>query len=110
LEKQTELIVGSIQALLTELKSPIFSSDEFDNTIESICSVVSALVEASEGPLLSAGVDCKDILGKLISSRELLYELASGLMRDPSSKSVKQQIASAAYEIAKFVKALIGSI
>ncbi|KAJ3329529.1 hypothetical protein HDU91_003837 [Kappamyces sp. JEL0680] len=107
LEKQTDLIVQSIQTLLSLLRAPSFDADEFENTIESITSIVSALINASEAPLLNARIDCEDILSQLQVSRDGLGELAMLMMREPGSKALKQQIASASYEIAKFVKSLI---
>jgi len=110
LEQQTDSIVQSIQYLLALIRQSNYSKLEFNESVQSIASIVSSLTEASTRPMSEAGIDCREVLRQLSRSRDGLLYLAEKIEIDPNSKGLKQQVASSSYEIAKHVKTLISLI
>lgn len=107
MEQETDHIVSSIQSLLSILKASRLSEPDFDQSLDTITHIVTALVESCEQPLLDAGIDCVDLIQSLEDNRDVLQSLGNQLKKESANKSLKQQIASTSYEIAKHIKQLI---
>lgn len=115
LEKQTDMIVQAIQSLLQAMRQSQTFGDEFQETISGISSIVNNLVNVSQNTLSKpSALEFRDrgekILNDLTNANSRLEELGVLIMDSPQSKSLKQKLASASYEIAKFVKELISLI
>ncbi|KAJ3241069.1 component of the polarisome [Chytriomyces hyalinus] len=115
LEKQTDLIVQAIQSLLNSMRQNQTFGPDFTATVSSISTIVTSIVQVS-GITMSkpsaAGFRVRglEILADLKESSGKIGELGANLVAQPSSKALKQRIASSSYEIAKFVKELISLI
>ncbi len=101
MEQQTDLIVQAIQQVLDQLRLAK-PSQEFQNTINGISNIVDTIVQVATEtleaePNMEMGFD---IVDQLTASKEKLRASSRVLEKD-TSKAVKQQVASNAYEIAK---------
>ncbi|KAG0370049.1 hypothetical protein BC939DRAFT_439854 [Gamsiella multidivaricata] len=128
LETQTVLIVNSIQTLLTSLRSASNSgdiSDVSDNITMLVDQVIRqtrmtlATPAAIEGPhALELESQGEFVLEDLESSLDQLIAIKVQLENDselawsssPDAKSVKQKMASASFDIAKYTKELVSLI
>lgn len=86
--------------------------DDFKNTINGITSIVDNLVIVSQKtlsrPLASSFRSRGEvILSDLTGANDKLETLGVDMIESPQSKTLKQKLASASYEIAKHVKELI---
>ncbi|KAI1315071.1 component of the polarisome [Mortierella claussenii] len=128
LETQTGLIVASIQTLLSKLRSssdPEDVSDASDAIIKVVDQVTRQTrmtlstpdaVSAPQAKKLRSQGDL--VLEDLESSLDLLIDMKEQLERDPElaqsssqeAKSIKQKMASASFEIAKYAKELAGLV
>ena len=89
--------------------------DDFKDTIAGITSIVDNLVGVSRRTLSRpSAAQFRDrgetILGDLTAANEKLERLGDDMIESPQSKTLKQKLASASYEIAKYVKELISLI
>lgn len=116
LEKQTDDIVHAIQILLQVMRSQTSNlSSDFIRTVHSITSIVDKLVEISTRTIDTPAASQfrakgKNILDRLTFANRKLEELGQNITSMPNSKSLKQDLASASYDIAKHVKELISLI
>jgi hypothetical protein len=133
LEAQTELIVNSIQSLLTTIRGPGGSSstmgataEEMEGNLGKIISIVSAIVDRCSSPASSARpTDAKTrrILAELAENCDKLTQMQqAGLHPSPQpsshehpyqqqqqlgfSKHIKQAMAAASFGVAKALKEL----
>jgi hypothetical protein len=114
LEQQTDLIVQAIQTLLRSMRKSSYGT-EFQDTVLEINDIVTNLVTISRKAFLSgSGLRYSEsgehILRDLTQSNNLLRDLGKNIGGNPSSKQLKQQLASASYELAKFTKELVSLI
>ncbi|KAJ3074588.1 Peroxisome biosynthesis protein pex1 [Podochytrium sp. JEL0797] len=115
LEKQTDQIVQAIQSLLGLMRQSQTFGPEFTSTVTQIINIVSSICQVSAATMSkpsAAGVRSRgtEILLDLKDANSKIGELGNALVASPSSKALKQRIASSSYEIAKFVKELISLI
>jgi len=115
IKDNTDKIVVSIQSLLYNLRQSSTFDNEFLDIVNGITSIVDEIINESHDTLdsLSASEykpDIEDILLDLTNSNSKLDELGQKMISSPQSKSTKQQIASASYDIANFVKNLISNL
>lgn len=106
LEAQTDLIVQSIQALLKTMRNSEIFGSELTDIVADITSIVQSLVYSSKQSLglpTASRIhnDGHLILQDLEYSAQMLETLGASLIIDPSSKSLKQKVATSSYEIAK---------
>lgn len=88
---------------------------EFHETVTGITGIVENVVSVSQktlsrpfaAPFRDRG---EGILVELGVANTSLTQLGQGLLNSPSSKSLKQKVASCSYEIAKHVKELISVV
>ncbi|KAK9767576.1 component of the polarisome [Basidiobolus ranarum] len=124
LERQTDSIVQAIQALLQIIRSSQFGQ-ELTATIENINTIVQDLVNISRHSFTNStsGMPYRHraeaILSDLESSNSKMFKLQSDLTKgtddaqassSPNHKILKQKLASASFEIAKYTKELVGLI
>ncbi|KAF9193340.1 component of the polarisome [Haplosporangium sp. Z 767] len=128
LETQTDMIVSSIQTLLTSLRSSSDSEDISDAS-DNITKVVDQVVRQTRMTLASPeavsapqAVELRSqgelVLEDLENSLDLLNEMKEQLEAEPElahsssaeAKSVKQKLASASFDIAKYTKELVSLI
>ena len=88
---------------------------EFQDTISGITGIVDNLVKVSKRTLNRPSANDfrtrgETILQELTSANSKLEELGNSMVNSPQSRTLKQKLASASYEIAKFVKELISLI
>ncbi|KAJ3108522.1 component of the polarisome, partial [Physocladia obscura] len=115
LERQTDEIVQAIQSLLASMRQNQTFGVEFTDTVTKISTIVNRICDTSSATMAkpsAAGVRTQgtELLGQLKEASSKIGELGSSLVEQPSSKALKQRIASSSYEIAKFVKELISLI
>ncbi|KAI8895718.1 hypothetical protein BC833DRAFT_622762 [Globomyces pollinis-pini] len=114
LEKQTDSIVQAIQSLLFILRQNGPIGQDFTNSVNGISRIVESLIQVISPTIQNANPTIQnegnDILTRLDSATQSLYELGEKIKQNPTSKPLKQQIASGSYEIAKFVKQLISLV
>ena len=101
MEQQADLIVQAIQLVLDQLRLAKPNQD-FQNTINRISNIVDAIVQMTTEtlevePNMEIGFD---IVDQLTAHNEKL-RVTSRVLESDTSKVVKQQVASNAYEIAK---------
>jgi DNA-binding FrmR family transcriptional regulator len=101
LEQQADFIVQEIQLVLDQLRLAKPSQD-FENTINRISNIVEEIVKVTTEtlevePNMEMGFD---IVDQLTAVNEKL-NVSSRVLKSDTSKVVKQQVASNAYEIAK---------
>ncbi|KAG0333843.1 component of the polarisome, partial [Podila horticola] len=128
LETQTESIVSSIQNLLTSLRSSSDHEDILDAS-DHITKIVDQVIrmtrltlgspQASSAPQATELRNQGDmVLEDLENSLDLLIEMKEQLEAEPElahsssadAKSVKQKLASASFDIAKYTKELVSLI
>ncbi|KAG0261584.1 component of the polarisome [Mortierella polycephala] len=128
LETQTDMIVSSIQTLLTSLRSSSDSEDISDAS-DNITKVVDQVIRqtrmtlaSSEAAAAPQAVELRSqgelVLEDLENSLDLLNEMKEQLEAEPElahsssaeAKSVKQKLASASFDIAKYTKELVSLI
>ncbi|KAF9109555.1 component of the polarisome [Mortierella sp. AM989] len=128
LETQTGLIVSSIQTLLTSLRSNS-DPDDIRDASEDIAKVAELVVRETRQTLSSDNAvsapqatelrnQGEMVLEDLENALDLLIEMKEQVEQDPSlaqsasadAKSVKQKLASASFDIAKFTKELVSLI
>lgn len=105
----------AIQVLLTSMRQSTSFGKDFQDTVSSITTIVDNLVVVSRRTLSLSSAneyreDGESILEDLSKANINLSELGNSIIDQPQSKSIKQKLASSAYDIAKFVKELIGLI
>jgi len=115
IKDNTDKIVVSIQSLLYNLRESNSFDDEFLDIVNGITSIVDNIINESHDTLDSLSAsdykpDIENILLDLTNSNSKLDELGQKMISSPQSKSTKQQIASASYDIANFVKNLINNL
>ncbi|ORY37675.1 hypothetical protein BCR33DRAFT_721394 [Rhizoclosmatium globosum] len=115
LEKQTDLIVQAIQSLLNSMRQNQTFGPDFTATVNQIIDIVASICQVSAGTMAKPSAASvrqrgNEILADLKDSSSKIGELGNALVASPGSKALKQRIASSSYEIAKFVKELIGLI
>jgi hypothetical protein len=115
IKDNTDKIVVSIQSLLYNLRESNSFDNEFLDIVSGITSIVDDIINESHDTLdnLSASdykPDIENILLDLTNSNSKLDELGQKMISSPQSKSTKQQIASASYDIANYVKNLINNL
>ncbi|KAJ3190530.1 component of the polarisome [Irineochytrium annulatum] len=116
LEKQTDLIVQAIQTLLYAMRNQTGAfGQEFKDTVSGITSIVENLVAVSRRTLSTPSASAfkqrgEKILEDLSAANLNLEQLGVSMVNSPQSKTLKQRLASSSYEIAKYVKELIGLI
>ncbi|KNE58151.1 hypothetical protein AMAG_04966 [Allomyces macrogynus ATCC 38327] len=112
LEHQTDLIVQAIQALLQSMRTGSMDT-EFQTTVATITTIVRQLTGACRGTFAQAATPTAvrergmDVLYRLIASNRHLNDLGTAMVNDPSFTPSKQNLASAAYEVAKYTKELV---
>ncbi|KAF9554224.1 hypothetical protein BGW38_009337, partial [Lunasporangiospora selenospora] len=120
LETQTGLIVSSIQTLLTSLRSSSDSRDISDASDE-ITKIVDEVIRTTRltlTSLCSTSGRGEMVLEDLENSLDLLNEMREQLETEPElahsssaeAKMVKQKLASASFDIAKYTKELVSLI
>ncbi|KAJ3029765.1 UNVERIFIED_CONTAM: component of the polarisome [Siphonaria sp. JEL0065] len=115
LEKQTDQIVQAIQSLLNSMRQNQTFGQEFTATVSQITTIVSSICQVSSATMAKPSAAAvrgrgNEILLDLKDSSSKIGELGNALVASPTSKALKQRIASSSYEIAKFVKELISLI
>lgn len=115
IEGNTNKIVTSIQTLLYTLRQSNSFDDNFNDAISGITKIVDDIINESHDTLDS--LDSSDykpnieqILLDLTNSNSKLDELGQKMISSPQSKPIKQQLASASYDIANYVKTLINEL
>ncbi|KAG0213811.1 component of the polarisome [Mortierella sp. GBA30] len=128
LETQTGLIVSSIQTLLTSLRSSS-DSEDISEASDNITKVVDQVIRQTRMTLATPDAVSAPqaaelrsqgdmVLEDLESSLDLLNEMKEQLEAEPElahsssaeAKSVKQKLASASFDIAKYTKELVSLI
>ncbi|KAF9946125.1 component of the polarisome [Mortierella alpina] len=128
LETQTGLIVSSIQTLLTSLRSSS-DSEDISEASDNITKVVDQVIRQTRmtlsAPDLVSAPQATElrsqgemVLEDLENSLDLLNEMKEQLEAEPElahsssaeAKSVKQKLASASFDIAKYTKELVSLI
>eukprot|EP00842_Homolaphlyctis_polyrhiza_P002047 jgi/Hompol1/2843/HPOL_006188-RA len=114
LEEQTGVIALTIQDLLGAMKDTSATSDELQDLINEIINFVDNIVYETRGTFdvtrsLHPDIreDADNVLVIMAEVRETLLDLCDEVARDPTSKSVKQKVASTSYAIAKRAKELL---
>ncbi|KAI9345317.1 hypothetical protein BDR26DRAFT_856730 [Obelidium mucronatum] len=115
LEKQTDQIVQAIQSLLNSMRQNQTFGPEFTATVSQITTIVTSICQVSAASMAKPSAAAvrnrgNEILIDLKDSSSKIGELGNALVASPTSKALKQRIASSSYEIAKFVKELISLI
>jgi len=115
IKDNTDKIVVSIQSLLYNLRESNSFDDEFLDIVNGITSIVDDIIKESHDTLDSLNSndykpDIENILLDLTNSNSKLDELGQKMISSPQSKSTKQQIAAASYDIANYVKNLISNL
>ncbi|KAF9994871.1 component of the polarisome [Entomortierella chlamydospora] len=128
LETQTGLIVSSIQTLLTSLRSSADPEDIRDAS-ENIAKVAELVIRETRQTLSSEdaisapqAIELRNqgemVLEDLENSLDLFFEMRDQVEQEPElaqststeAKSVKQKLASACFDIAKYTKELVSLI
>ncbi|KAJ3376232.1 component of the polarisome [Allomyces arbusculus] len=118
LETQTNRIVQAIQALLQAMRGGSTPDDQFLVTVRSISAIVVPLTATCRASLGNAStpLQVRDkgnaILAQLADANRELAQLGDALADGSAGNAPpsKQQLASAAYEVAKCTKALLGLV
>ncbi|KAJ3366067.1 component of the polarisome [Allomyces javanicus] len=118
LETQTNRIVQAIQALLQAMRGASVPDDQFLVTVRSISAIVVPLTGTCRASLgvASTPPQVRDkgnaILVQLADANRELAQLGDALADNGAGNTPpsKQQLASAAYEVAKCTKALLGLV
>ncbi|KAJ3378195.1 component of the polarisome [Entophlyctis sp. JEL0112] len=115
LERQTDQIVQSIQWLLNSMRQTQISGQEFVDTVAQITTTVSAICRESQATLAKPSCTAirtrgNELVSELLNANGKIGDLGNQLVLSPTSKALKQKMASSSYEIAKFVKDLIALI
>jgi len=108
IKDNTDKIVVSIQSLLYNLRESTSFDNDFLDNVNNITSIVDEIINESHDTLDSLNAneykpDIENILLDLTNSNSKLDELGQKMISQPQSKSTKQQIASASYDIANYV-------
>lgn len=112
-ENQTELIVHSIQALLSAIRSGASSSD-LNDSLNQIVTIVSSIVAISQQALPATDAEADAVLQDLTSHCDRLNDMqnaavyGNGNGQPVFTKQTKQAMAAASFGVAKSLKQLNG--
>ncbi|KAG0358068.1 component of the polarisome [Podila minutissima] len=128
LETQTESIVSSIQNLLTSLRSSsdhediLDASDHITKIVDQVIRMTRLTLGSPQASSVPQATELRNqgemVLEDLENSLDLLIEMKEQLEAEPElahsssadAKSVKQKLASASFDIAKYTKELVSLI
>ncbi|GAA5883728.1 hypothetical protein JCM3774_001663 [Rhodotorula dairenensis] len=108
-ENQTELIVHSIQSLLSAIRSGA-SAAELNDSLNQIITIVSSIVAISQQALPATDAEADAVLQDLTTHCDKLSEMQStaGGNAPTFTKQTKQAMAAASFGVAKSLKQLNG--
>nr|AIC33780.1 GIT_SHD [Puccinia cf. psidii AE-2014] len=107
LEAQTEMIVGSIQSLLSAIRGGTQGSDEINENLTQIIKIVTSIIDICEDGLRNKSIEVNKILRDLNENCSRLSEMQDiGIPKEGFTKQIKQVMAAASFGVAKALKEL----